>query len=188
MNDKDILKLKFGLLTVSLIFLLTGSRLLFGSWTSIHLLFWIIIASIIYFGVYATYRSMTRKNTQTIFNGFEVIGAVTIVGIIALTTIMFLIFYPLISFLFFGLTLATLVLVGGLKFITFDYNKNTVDGLFENGGSSLTSMTVDIHSDNTKIEIRTPDKDDILILKKEIYGDKVWTQLIENFQKINGRT
>ncbi len=183
-----MLKLKFGLLTVSLIFLLTGSRLLFGSWTSIHLLFWILIALIIYFGLYSTYRSTRRKDSQIIFNRFDVIGTVTIVGIIFLATIMAFIFLPHISFLFFGLTLATLVVVGGLKFITFDLDKKIVYGLVENGDPILTSMTVDIHSGNTQIEIRTPDTDNILVIKKEMYNNNVWIQLVDNFQKIKVRT
>ena len=189
MKDKDILKLKFGLATVSLIFLLTGLRLLFGSWTSINLLFWLIIGLIIYFGVYPNYKSLRNKNAKIIFNGFDVMGIVTVVGIIALSTIMFLIFYPLISFLFIGLTLATLIVVAGLKFITFDFDKNTVAGLFDDDrDSDLKKMTIDIQSDKNQIEIKTQDRDDILVLREKNFNPKVWTQLIDNFQNIKVRT
>ena len=189
MKDKDILKIKFGLATVSLIFLLTGLRLLFGSWTSINLLFWLIIGLIIYFGVYPNYKSLRNKNAKIIFNGFDVMGIVTVVGIIALSTIMFLIFYPLISFLFIGLTLATLIVVAGLKFITFDFDKNTVVGLFDDDrDSDLKKMTIDIQSDKNQIEIKTQDRDDILVLREKNFNPKVWTQLIDNFQNIKVRT
>jgi hypothetical protein len=187
MNDKDILKLKFGLATVSLIFLLIGSRLLFDQWTSINWSFWFFIGLIAYFGVYRTFRLLTSKNIQIIFYDFEVAGTMTYVVVIALATIMFLIFYPLISLFFFGLSLATLSIFGGLKFITFDFGKNKVDGLFESQESTL-KMTVDIHSDNNQIDIKTVDRDDILFIKREEYSDKVWTQLVDNFQKIKVRT
>jgi hypothetical protein len=112
---------------------------------------------------------------------------VTYVVVIALATIMFLIFYPLISLVFFGLSLATLSIFGGLKFITFDFDKNKVEGLFENEESTL-KMTVDIYLDSNQIEIKTVDRDDILLLKREKYSEKVWTRLIDNFQKIKVRT
>ena len=188
MKDKDILKLKFGLATISLILLLTGSKLLVDHWTSINWSFWFLIGLLAYFAVYRTFRLLTNKNAQIIFYDFEAAGTVTYVVVIALATIMLLIFYPLISLFFFGLSLATLSVFGGLKFITFDFDKNKVDGLFENRDSSLIDMTVDIHPDNNQIEIRTLDSNDILFLKKEKYSNKVWTRLIENFQKIKVRT
>jgi hypothetical protein len=114
-------------------------------------------------------------------------GTITFVIAIALATIMFLIFYPLIALLFFGLTLITLSVFVGLKFITFDFDKNKVYGLFEDRDSNLTNMKVDIHFENNQIEIKTIDRDDILFLKKEKFSDKVWTQLIDNFQKIKMR-
>ncbi len=109
MKDKDILKLKFGLATVSLILLLTGSKLLFDQWRSIN----------------------------------------------------------------FALTLKTFSAFVGLQFITFDFDKNKADGLFEDRDSNLTNMTVDIHSDNNQIEIKTLDRDEILFLKKEKFNDRV---------------
>jgi hypothetical protein len=183
MNDKDILKLKFTLATVSLVFLLTGSKLLFDQWTSINWSFWFFIGLLAYFGVYRTFRLLTGKNIQIIFYDFEVAGTVTFLIVIALATIMFLIFYPLVSLFFFGLSLATLTIFAGLKFITFDFDKNKVDGLFENQESTL-NMTVDIHPDSNQIEIKTLDRDDTLFIKREKYSDKVWTRLVDNFQKI----
>jgi hypothetical protein len=188
MNDKNILKLKFGLATVSLILLLTGAKLLFDSWTSINWSFWFFIGLLAYFGVYRTFKLLISKNTQIIFNGFETAGTITFAVVISLATIMLLIFYPLIALLFFGLTLLTFSVFVGLKFITFDFNKNKMDGLFEDRDSNLTTMTVDIHSDNNQIEIKTLDRDDILILKREKFSDKVWTQLLDNFKQINVRT
>ena len=48
-------------------------------------------------------------------------------------------------------------------------------------------MTVDIHADNSQIEIKTLDREDILILKKEKFPKNVSTNLIDNFQKIKVR-
>jgi len=187
MKDKDILKIKFALATVSLVLLLTGSKLLFDQWKLINWSFWLFIGLLAYFGVYRTFKSLSSKNTQIIFNDFEMAGTITFVIAIALATIMFLIFYPLIALLFFGLTLITLSVFVGLKFITFDFDKNKVYGLFEDRDSNLTNMKVDIHFENNQIEIKTIDRDDILFLKKEKFSDKVWTQLIDNFQKIKMR-
>jgi hypothetical protein len=186
MKDKDILKLKLGLATVSLIFLLTGSKLLFDQWTLINWSFWFFIGLLAYFGVYRTFRVLKGKNVQIIFHDFEVAGTVTFAVVIALATVMFLIFYPLISLFFFGLSLTTLSIFAGLKFITFDFDKNKVDGLFENEESIL-NMTVDIHPDNNQIEIKTMDRDNILFIKREKYSDRVWTRLVDNFEKIRVR-
>lgn len=186
MSDKDILKLKFALVTISLGFFMTGSKLLFDEWTSIHWSFWVLIGLISYGGVYRTYRGLYGKNVQTIFTGFEVAGTITFVVAFSLGTIMLLIFYHHISLLFIGLTLVTLSVFGGLKFITFDFNKNKVDGLFEKQESTL-KMTIDIHPDNNQIEIKTADRQDVFFIKREKYNDKVWTFLIDNFQRIKSR-
>jgi hypothetical protein len=188
MNDKNILRFKLGLATISILFLLTGAKLLFNQWTSIPISFWLLTGVITYGTVYRTFKSISNKNNQIIFHDFEIAGTVTFLVVIGLATIMVLIFYPLIALLFFGLGLMTLSVFGGLKFITFDFNKNIVDGLFENRDSNLSGMTVDVNFDKNQIEIRTPDRDDNLILKKEMYGDKVWTQLVDSFQKIKVRT
>jgi hypothetical protein len=146
-----------------------------------------LIGLLAYFGVYRTFRLLIRRNIQIIFNDFEVAGTVTYVVVIALATIMFLIFYPLISLFFFGLSLATLSIFAGLKFITFDFDKNKVDGLFENQESIL-NMTVYIHPDSSQIEIKTVDRDYVLFIKREKYSYKVWTRLIDNFRKVKVRT
>ncbi len=188
MKDKDILKLKFGLATISLGLLLTGSKLLFSQWTSIHLSFWLLIGLLTYFGVYRTFKLLKSKNVQIIFLDFEMAATITAAIITALATIMLLIFYPLIALLFFGLTLITFFAFAMLRFITFDFQNNKVDGLLVDRDSNLKNMTVDIHADNNLIEIKTLDRDDILILKKERFSDKVWTQLINNFKKIKVQT
>ena len=175
MKDKDILKLKLGLATVSLVFFVIGSKLLADEWTSINWTFWLLIGLLAYFGVYRTFRLLTSKNIQIIFSDFEIAGTVTFVVITALATTMLLIFYPLISLFFIGLSLATLSAFGGLKFITFDFDKNKIEGLFENRDTNFNNMTVDILADSHQIEIKTLDKDDTLLLKKEKYTDKVWT-------------
>lgn len=180
MNDKEILKLKFGLAAISVMLLLTGSRLLFDGWTSIDWSFWFILGLIIYAGVYPIFKSLKRKDTQIVFNKFDFTSTIPLVGIIALGTIMLLIFYPLISFLLFGLGLATLSIVGGLKFIIFD--KGTVVGLFGNSDLNLKQITTDIQAD--KIEIRTLDNEETLLLKRGKYSDRVWKALINNFTKI----
>ena len=187
MSDKNILKLKLALATVSLAFFLTGSKLLFDNWTSIHWSFWVLIGLIAYVGVYRTLKSLYDKNIQTIFTGFEVAGTITFVVAFSLGTIMLLIFYHHISLLFIGLTLVTLSVFAGLKFITFDFNKNKVDGLFEKQ-EIIQNMTVDIHPDNNQIEIKTADRQDVLFIKREKYNDKVWDFLIDNFQRIKVRT
>lgn len=184
MEDKNILKLKFGLGAVSLILLVTGSKLLFAQWTSIHLSLWLLIGLIGYGTVYRTFKTLRSKNTQVIYNDFETAGTITYLVIISLTTIMLLIFYPLIALLFFGLSLATLSVFGGLKFISFDFDANKVDGLFVDRDTSLNKMTVDIHPDKNQIEIKTLDREDILLLKREKFNDKVWIKIIENFEKI----
>ena len=188
MNDKNIIRFKLGLATISILFLLTGAKLLFNQWTSIPISFWLLTGAITYGTVYRTFKSIVNRNNKIIFHDFEIAGTVTFLVVIGLATIMVLIFYPLIALLFFGLGLMTLSVFGGLKFITFDFDKNFVDGLFENRDSNLSGVTVDINSDKNQIEIRTPDRDDNLILKKEMYGDKVWTQLVDSFQKIKVRT
>jgi hypothetical protein len=188
MKDKDILKLKFGLATISLGLLLTGSKLLFDQWTSIHLSFWLFIGLVAYFGVYRTFKLLNNKNVQIIFHDFEMAGTITVAIVTALATIMLLIFYPLVALLFLGLTPITFFAFAGLKFITFDFENNKVDGLLVDRDSNLINMTVDIHADKNQIEIKTLDRDDILILKKERFSDKVWTQLIDNFKKIKVRT
>jgi hypothetical protein len=188
MSDKYILKLKLGLATASLTFLLICSKLLFDQWTSINWSFWLFIIAIAYGGVYRTLRLMYGKNTQVIFNDFEAAGTITYLVVITLATIMFLIFYPLLALLFLGLTLATLSVFGGLKFISFDFDNNKVDGLFVDRDSNLSNMTVHIHSDKNQIEIKTLDRDDILVLKKEKFNDNVWNKIVDNFQRINART
>lgn len=127
MKDKDLLKFKFVLASTSLIFLLIGSKLLFNEWESIHWSFWFWMGLIVYGYVYPTFKLINSKNTQIIFNGFEVAGTIAYVFIILLATIMFLIFYPHISLLFFGLTLMTLSIFRGLKFIASDFDKNSID-------------------------------------------------------------
>lgn len=186
MTDKGIIKLKLALVTVSLVFFITGSKLLFDEWTSIHLSFWVLIGLLAYGGVYRTFKGLHGKNIQTIFTGFELAGTITFVFASSFGTIMLLIFYRHISLLFIGLTLVTLSVFGGLKFITFDFNQNKVDGLFEKQESTV-NMTVDIHPGNNQIEIKTADRPDVLFIKREKYSDKVWTFLIDNFQRIKVR-
>jgi len=111
-------------------------------------------------------------------------GTITVAIVTALATIMMLIFYPLIALLFFGLTLITFFAFAGLRFITFDFENNKIDGLWVDRDSNLKNMTVDILADNNQIEIKTLDRDDILILKKEKFSNKVWTQLVDNFKEI----
>lgn len=187
MKDKDILKLKFGLATISLGLLLTGSKLLFDQWTSIHFSFWLFIGLLAYFGVYRTFKLLNSKKVQIIFHDFEMAGTITVAIVTTLATIMLFIFYPLIALLFFGLTLITFFAFAGLKFITFDFENNKVDGLLGDRDSNLKNMTVDIHADNSQIEIKTLDREDILILKKEKFPKNVSTNLIDNFQKIKVR-
>lgn len=188
MKDKDILKLKFGLATISLGLLLIGSKLLFDQWTSIHLSFWLLIGLLAYFGVYRTFKLLNSKNAQIIFHDFELAGTITFAIVTALATIMLLTFYPVIALLFFGLTLVTFFTFVGIKIITFDFENSKIGGLWIDRASDLKSVTVDIHTDNNQIEIKTIGRDDILILKKEKFSDKVWTQLLDCFKKIKVQT
>lgn len=188
MKDKDILKLKLGLATFSLLLLLTGSKLLFDEWKSIAWSFWLLMTLLAYFGVYRTLRLLLTRDTRVIFYGFETAGTITFAIGIGLATIMLFIFYPLISLLFFGLALLMLSVFIGLRFIVFDFSNNKVEGLSADRDTSLITMIVDINSENNEIEIKTTDRDDILVLKKEKFNNDVWTQLIENFQRVNTGT
>ena len=63
-------------------------------------------------------------------------------------------------------------------------DKNKIQGLCDQADTDIEKVTIDINQNNNQIEIKTVDKDDILILKKETYSDRVWTQLIDSFKKI----
>ena len=185
MKAADILKLKLGIAISSVAFLLIGSRLFFGQWVSIPISFWILIGVITYGCVYRTFNSMLGKNTRIVFHEFELAGTITFLVVIGLATIMFYILYPLIGLFFFGLSLMSLSVFAGLKFITFDFDKNVVEGLFGDKDSKMRDKIVSIHSDYNQIEIRSDDNTFNRVLKKEMYSGKVWTELIENFQRIS---
>ena len=189
MEKKDIHRLQLGLIIFSFLFLLTGTRLLYNSWTSIHIYFWLIfgISSI---GLYRIYKTITNRNIHKLFIGFDIIHTVTIVGVISLMTIMYFIFYPVLALLFFGLFLATLGIASGLKFITFDMDNNKIKGLPDQADIDIDieKITIEIDQNSNQIEIKTVDKNGIIILKKENYSGRVWSELIDNFHKIQIRT
>jgi hypothetical protein len=115
MTDRDILKLKLGFAIAAILFLLTGSKLLFDNWTSIPWIFWLLAAFIAYRGVYLTNRTLTDKK-EIVFKGFTTVETITWVAAITLATAMLFIFYPLVSLLFYGLTFISLFVYGGIQF------------------------------------------------------------------------
>ena len=188
MKDKDIVKFKFGLATVSLILLLTGSGLLFDSWKTVFQKTWLFIGLIVYLGLFPSYKTLRTKNVQIILKGVEVMGTVTSVVMLALATIMTFIFLPHISILFFGLTLIIISVNFGVQLIVFDYDNNMVIGLFEEELKNINQLTVNIADDFSEIEINTLDLNEKRTLKRDSFNNKVWTRLMENFSKIKTGT
>ena len=188
MKDKDIVKFKFGLATVSLILLLTGSGLLFDSWKTVFQKTWLFIGLIVYLGLFPSYKTLRTKNVQIILKGVEVMGTVTSVVMLVLATIMTFIFLPHISILFFGLTLIIISVNFGVQLIVFDYDNNMVIGLFEEELKNINQLTVNIADDFSEIEINTLDLNEKRTLKRDSFNNKVWTRLMENFSKIKTGT
>ena len=181
-NDKNILKLKFGIAIISLLCMVTGSKLLFGSWSSIHLSFWILIGIFVYAIVHQLHKISSGRNSFKIFYYFDLAGTITYLLITALATIMVLIIYPVTALSLFGMFFVTLAIHGGLRFIFFDFTRNRVDGLSRDGYLSLTKLTFYIHPDNSQVEIKVPGMDNILILRKDRYCNQTWIRIINNFK------
>jgi len=179
--ELQMLKIKLAFGMASVIFLLTGSRLLFGAWTQIHYLFWIWIVVLAYAFVYRPLTSLRVDRRQVVFTRFNAGFVVTLGIATALATIMFLIFYPHISLLFLWMTFISVLISSSFNFIVFDFIRQVIEGV---QGQSPYFKDVTIELSNEKIEVKIVGTNAQLLLAQMNYSYSTWQQLIDNFQKV----
>ena len=177
-----MLKLKLGLAVSSIIIILTGLKLLYGQWMSIDGLAWLLVVVISYTCANSIQKLTTNKK-HAIFNGFDKALIAIFLPIVLILAIGRFINTSEISSVIIGLGFITLTVFGGMKFITFDFNKKMIEGLYEEEGIlNLTNKIIKINS--YEIEIKNSTRDFRVLLKMENYPYKTWILLTENIKKI----
>ncbi|MBX2969987.1 MAG: hypothetical protein KF803_11500 [Cyclobacteriaceae bacterium] len=188
MNDRDYLLIK-----ATLTLLAAATCFGAGYYTFDNKIIGLSIATILAAGIaYRTYMSTIKtyqdKESEIIFNGFNLKGQIIYIAFWATMTYFFLQDNKGLHYLFYGLFFLILAIEEGLRLIIFDFNKKKVIGLFDNKNQDFGQLTIDHIQDDNSDKIKVTDKSGFFLLDKSNFSDSNWTRLANYLNKIKTET
>ena len=188
MNDRDYLLIK-----ATLSFLAATACFGVGYLTFDNKVIGLSIATVLATGIiYRTFKSTIMvyqdKESEIIFNGFNLKGQMIYIACWAGWSYFYYKNNTDLQYLFFGLFFLLLAIEEGLRLIIFDFNKKKVIGLFDDKKQDADLLTVDHIQDNDSYKIKVTDKNGFFILDKSNFTDNNWLRLIDNLDKIKTGT
>jgi len=184
MNDRDYLLIK-----ATLSFLAAASCFGVGYLTFDNKVIGLSIATVLATGIiYRTFKSTIMvyqdKESEIIFNGFNLKGQIIYIACWAGWSYFYYKNNTDLQYLFFGLFFLLLAIEEGLRLIIFDFNKKKVIGLFDNKNQDTEQLTIEYINDDNSSKIKVTDKSGFFMLDKNNFTDINWTRLISNLDKI----
>lgn len=145
----------------------------------------LLVPGVIFWTVKSTIRDYQNKESEVIYNGFNLKGQVVYIALLVSGT--YLISSSSVNFYyysFYGICCLLLIIENGVKLMIFDFSKKQVTGLFDNERQKTDQLTIDHIEDGDCYKIKVTDKTGFFLLDKNNFTERNWARLLSNLDRI----